>query len=182
MTAARTRARRGPVELNDVEQRLVSAVAEQVHGNVSADLTPADMERAVQALVAALPKNRHTSAEILGPFYDTAGLMSWLGISRQAVHQRVRDRKLIAVPTTDRPRRTLYPSWQFRHDGSVVPGVAHVLQALAPAGWSEITIAAWFMGPGEDLDGLSASQWLLTGRSVQDVVASAQRDVAAWLR
>lgn len=165
-----------------MEQRLLDAVAEHVHGRVSPDLSAGDLDRAVRALVAALPKGGHTSAEVLGPFYDTAGLMAWWAVSRQAVNQRVKDRKLIAVPTDDSPRRILYPAWQFQPSGSLVPGVAQVLQTLAPARWDPITTAGWFMGPGDDLDGLSASQWLLAGRPVDAVVASARRDVTTWLR
>jgi hypothetical protein len=31
----------------------------------------------------------HSSDEITGPFYDTSGLIRWLGITRQALHQQV---------------------------------------------------------------------------------------------
>lgn len=144
-------------------------------------LSHADLERAADALIAALPQIDPAAAAI-GPFYDTAGLTAWLGISRQALHARVARRRMLAVTTTDTPPRTLYPAWQFTGTGDTLAGVGEALDALAPAGWSDLTTALWFAGPTEELGGMSAAQWLQAGHPADVVVDAARRDISAWNR
>src|SRR5687767_13507488 len=43
-----------------------------------------DVEDLAERMMAALP-SVHPLDQPLGPFYDTSGLISWLGISRQAL-------------------------------------------------------------------------------------------------
>lgn len=77
----------------------------------------------------------------------------------------------------DTQRERTY-AWQAIEEGR--PGVAEVLSALPP--WSETTIAAWFLGPQPELDGMSAVAWLGEGRDAGRVVDAARRDAARWGR
>ena len=53
-------------------------------------------------MVAALP-SVHPWDTAIGPFYDTAGLMLWLGVTRQALADRERRGTLLACRTARRP-------------------------------------------------------------------------------
>ena len=81
-------------------------------------------------MVSALP-TQHPYDEPLGPFYDTTGLVSWLGVSRQAVADRVRRGTLLACRTQD--GHLVYPAWQFARDGAVRPGVVDAVGEFVAA-------------------------------------------------
>lgn len=95
-----------------------------------------------------------------GPFYDSEGARVALGgVSKQAVSQRVRERRLLGLrlaPDGSGRQRLVYPVWQFR------PGVLRHLPVMLAAagfdpdrpvtGWS---IAAWLTTPHEDCAGLT---------------------------
>lgn len=72
--------------------------------------------------------SRHVYDEISGPFYDTPGLMRWLGITRQALHHKAARHMVLACPFADGD--LVYPAWQFLPDGATIPGLAEVLTAL----------------------------------------------------
>ncbi|MEE6288516.1 hypothetical protein V2J52_12700 [Georgenia sp. MJ173] len=120
---------------------------------------------------SALPHESAT-AEAVGPVYETADLVSWLGISRQALHKRLQRSDMLAMKTAD--SHTIYPAWQFTSDGTVRPGVAEAVKALAPV-MDDWTRTLWFTGRSPDLDGKSASQWLAEGGDPAVVIASARR-------
>ncbi|MDV6305359.1 hypothetical protein R3P93_22575 [Rhodococcus cerastii] len=46
-----------------------------------------DVEAIATAMVAALPTS-HPYDRLVGPFYDTAGLTKWLGVSHQQEYRR----------------------------------------------------------------------------------------------
>jgi hypothetical protein len=111
----------------------------------------------------------------VGPFLDTDGVMALLdGVSKQAVSQRVRGRRLLALQTGS--GRLVYPLWQFDETGPL-PGLAEVLDAAGydpgrpPTGW---TVASWLATDDPDL-GASPRALLAAGR-LEPVLAAA-RDV-----
>lgn len=100
----------------------------------------------------------------VGPFLDTPGVMALLdGVSKQAVSQRVRGRRLLALETGS--GQLVYPLWQF-HDGRPLPGLAEVLAAAGydPArpvtGW---TVASWLATDDPEL-GAAPRRLLAAGR------------------
>ena len=118
-------------------------------------------------------------ADIVGPFYDTAGLVTWLGYTKQAIEKRRKAHKLLGCRTTD--GKWLYPVWQFQEDGEPLPGLPEALRLLSEGlddGW---TIALWFTGETpERLDGASPRDWLRQGGEPQAVLDIARIDSAAW--
>jgi hypothetical protein len=87
--------------------------------------------------------------DLIGPFYNTTGLRALLGISRQAIDQRVRRGTLLRVMTRD--REALYPVFQFDGDEMRQPvqQLLGQLTALDDDGWVRAT---WFATPAEVLD------------------------------
>ncbi len=114
----------------------------------------------------------------LGPFYDSDGVAVLLGgITKQAVSDRVRRHRLIALRTGS--GRLVYPAFQFQ-GRAVVPGVAATLTIVAPDDTEAWYVASWFVTPDANLAGRSPIEALRNGDT--DQVARAARDVAASLR
>jgi len=118
-------------------------------------------------------------SEHVGPFVDSEGVMTLLGgVSKQAVSQRVRAGRLLALRTES--GRLVYPLWQFL-DGEPVDGLAEVLDA---AGYDPLrktiawTLASWLCTEDPELGGSPRS--LLAGGQI-DKVLQAARDVRAEL-
>ena len=108
----------------------------------------------------------------LGPFLDTEGVSALLhGVSKHAVWQRVRGRRLLALKTGS--GRLVYPLSQFR-DGAPLPGLADVLTAAGydparPAtGWA---VASWLATHDPDLGGTPRA--LLAAGRLEPVLAAA---------
>ena len=113
----------------------------------------------------------------LGPFLDTDGVMTLLGgISKQAVHDRVRRHRLLALRTG--AGRLAYPTFQFQRH-AVVEGLGEVLSVVAPDDTEAWFVAAWLRTADPALDG-SPIEALREGRRAD--VVDAARDVAAALR
>lgn len=140
-----------------------------------------DLDELAARMVAALP-SVHPYDTSFGPFYDTAGLAQWLGVSRQALADRVRRGTLLACRTAE--GHLLYPLLQFGRGGEVRPGVVDAVGILARAGADGWTIASWLTTPTEVFDGQSAVDHLVLHRSrasaVQLVVAAAEADASRW--
>ena len=175
---------RDPVFERRLLDRVERLIAERgsvlaAQGRSLADL--GDVEEFAERMVAALP-TRHAYDETLGPFYDTGGLVSWLGISRQAVADRVRRGTLLACRTAD--GHLLYPSLQFGRDGQVRPGVFEVVGELTRRGVDGWTVALWLTTPSPAFEGHSAVDYLVLHRSsaaaVQRVVEVSTADAQSW--
>ena len=136
-----------------------------------------DAEQIADAMVAALPLG-HAFDEISGPFYDTFGLSRWLGISRQALHQRVARHAILACPLED--GGIVYPTWQFLESGATIPSLAEVLATLAEGTDDPWMIALWMRAPSENLDGNPPDEWLRKGHDPQRVVAMARQVATSW--
>jgi len=141
-----------------------------------------DVDDFAERMVAALP-TRHPYDEPLGPFYDTTGLVAWLGVSRQAVADRVRRGTLLACRSSD--GHLLYPSLQFARDGAVRPGVFEAVGEFTRSGADGWAIALWLTTPSEAFDGHSAVDYLVLHRSsaaaVERVVSVATADARSWV-
>jgi hypothetical protein len=140
-----------------------------------------DLDELAARMVSALP-TQHPYDEPLGPFYDTTGLVSWLGISRQAVADRVRRGTLLACRTQD--GHLVYPAWQFARDGAVRPGVVEAVGEFARRGADGWSTALWLTTPSDVFGGQSAVDYLVVHRAsraaVQLVASTAALDARTW--
>jgi hypothetical protein len=134
--------------------------------------SPGDLAK---RMLAAVPATQPWDEQI-GPFYDTAELTAWLGISKQALNDRVRRSRMLAVTTAD--GRVVYPARQF--DGrQIVAGLADALAKFRGTpvdGWA---IAAWLTTPAAALRGKTPLDWLHHGNDAQRVAGLAE-ETARW--
>ena len=134
-------------------------------------------------MVAALP-SVHPWDTAIGPFYDTAGLMLWLGVTRQALADRERRGTLLACRTAD--GHLLYPVLQFGRNGQVRPGVVDAVGILKRAGADGWAIGTWLTTPTTAFDADSAVDYLVVHRSSKEAVdrvrAVATADASGWSR
>ncbi|MGI8868222.1 MAG: hypothetical protein ACR2F6_05060 [Mycobacteriales bacterium] len=144
---------------------------------------PEDMgdPRVIARLMVQTLPQPHPLAERTGPFYDTPGLVRWLGITRQALDARVRNRTLLGLPTAGGGPR-VYPVWQFSSgDKAVIPHLQQVLRILASGSSDPWTWALWLSSRNDETyDGLSAAAWLDGGRGPEPILAEARADAARW--
>ena len=145
------------------------------------ELELGDLDDLAERMMAALP-SVHPLDQPLGPFYDTSGLITWLGISRQALFDRVRRGTVLACRTAD--GHLVYPSLQFGRNGAVRPGVIDAVGAFARRGVDGWAIGAWLTTPSPLFEGHSAVDFLVVHRSsaaaVERVAQAAAADAAAW--
>lgn len=171
-----------------IEQAILDRVAKGIHerlGVIDRDAVGRlDPEWIAAAMLSAIPAE-HPFDE-LGPFYDTGGLVRWLGVSRQALHHKVKAHHLLA-PTTSNGQR-VYPAWQFAPDGKLLPGLPAVLRVLLAAtdAW---TAAIWLTTPSARLGEKSAIDLLSETRALSEhaeplslVLDAARADAAQWAR
>ncbi|MDV2981619.1 UNVERIFIED_CONTAM: hypothetical protein Q9R71_31040 [Actinomycetes bacterium ARC8] len=158
---------------------MTATLAAELRRSPDVDLSRVDVSRLVQSMLRVVPRNVESNelANRVGPFYDTAGLTSWLVVTRQALEKRIAAGKLLACVTSDRVR--LYPVWQFTDSGKLLPGLAEVLAALRQGTVDGWTIAAWLTTPVEELDG-AAMEWLKDRRDPAPVIELARHDAEAW--
>ncbi len=168
----------------DLVTRVSALVAERAQllaaqGRDLGDL--GDLDELAARMVSALP-TQHPYDEPLGPFYDTTGLVSWLGVSRQAVADRVRRGTLLACRTQD--GHLVYPAWQFARDGAVRPGVVEAVGEFVRRGADGWSTALWLTTPSDVFGGQSAVDYLVVHRasraSVQLVASTAALDARTW--
>ena len=171
------------MELTKAEQALLDTLAEGIRerlGRVPVDEAENfDVDQVAAAMLSAMPVEH--PFEDLGPFYDTGGLVTWLDITRQALHQKVKSRQLLRLSTGD--GQNVYPAWQFTPTGRTVPGLGPVLKILLPA-TDEWTAAIWLTTPSERLGGRPAVELLSTGRPdlLEAVTAAASTDASRWVQ
>ncbi len=144
---------------------------------VDPGLVEEDPAAVAELMVGGLPV-RHALDDIVGPFYDTAGLTKWLGVTRQALDARVTRGSLLMCPLADGSRA--YPAWQFRRDGTTVPHLPEVIPVLRAGAQSPWTVGIWLRTPLPEFGGEDAVSWLDTGRDAGLVMAAAREDAARW--
>lgn len=136
-----------------------------------------DPAQVAEKMAASLPTG-HSYNDIAGPFYNTSGLMRWLGISRQALHQRAAKHALLACPTAD--GAVVYPAWQFLPGGTTIPALADVLGILAEGTDDTWMVALWLQAPSDRLDGNRPSDWLRDGGDPRRILTMAREVAARW--
>jgi hypothetical protein len=169
-----------------LEDRIVDALRIRIHKQLGA-IAAADIdlsslgapEDLADSMAAVLPAS-HPFDELIGPFYDTPSLRKWLGLSRQRLNQRVKSHQLLACPLED--GGNVYPTWQFRSNGTVVTGLQDVLSILSEGTNDNWQIALWFSAPSEKLGNVSPKDSLLKGRRVGSVIELARETAARWGR
>ena len=142
-----------------LEDRIVEALRIRIHKQLGA-IAAADIdlsslgapEDLADSMAAVLPAS-HPFDELIGPFYNTPSLGKWLGVSRQRLNQRVKGHQLLACPLED--GGNVYPTWQFRSNGTVVAGLQDVLSTLSEGTNDSWQIALWFSAPSEKLGNVS---------------------------
>lgn len=168
--------------LNRVEQQLQGRADELAQQGRSLR-SLGDLDDLAGRMVAALP-SVHPWDTAIGPFYDTAGLMQWLGVSRQALADRDRRGTLLACRTSD--GHLVYPVLQFGRNGQVRPGVVDAVGILKRAGADGWAIGTWLTTPSAAFDNESAVDYLVVHRSSKEAVdrvrAVATADASAWTR
>jgi hypothetical protein len=161
--------------LREVGEGLTSWLAE-AHGTGRGAGERLSARDVAARMLAAVPR-LHVWDEQIGPFYDTAGLRALLGVTKQALHDRVQRGTLLAV--TSRDGKIGYPAFQFA-GLEVLPGVREALAAFRGApvdGWA---IAAWFTTPAGSLDGQTPAGWLVERGDVGPVVELARDTALRW--
>jgi hypothetical protein len=115
----------------------------------------------------------------LGEVWDTARVTELLGVSRQAVAQRVRAGTLLGLPGRG---TTLFPAWQFDVARRAVrPIVAALLAEFRnEAGIESWTIASWARTPQTELRGNIPAELLAKDEPEfeYDVLAAARHSAA----
>lgn len=159
-------------------QQILDAVAaglsDRVGGHAAASWGPA--EQVAARMLATIPTTHPWDAQI-GPFYDTSAVVRLLGVSKQAVADRVQRRTLLAAHTAQ--GRIVYPTWQFAGQ-RVIPAVSRILARFRTSpvdGWA---IAAWFTTPAVMLDHTSPIDWLTGGGDGTPVQVLADDMAARW--
>lgn len=116
-----------------------------------------------------------------GDVLETSAVRELLGVSRQALADRVDRGTLLGLPAE---RTTLYPTWQF--DGTavrdVVPDVVGAFRARLGESWDPLMVASWARTPQRELEDETPADWLIQGRDEQRVLLAAKRAAEALSR
>ena len=139
-------------------------------GNEVAD--PAALGRRAALLAAGeVVWQRH-----LGPLYSTKQVRELMGIgSRQAISERVKRRRLLAVPGSE--GRPQFPAFQFTPAGRPLPGLHPILELFEAVVETPYMTASWFVTPEPLLDGKTSADWLRQGGSPDLALKAASRYV-----
>ena len=169
--------------LVEQERKLLDLVTRRVHATfadaraagVPAEIF-ADVE-SIAALMAACLPTTHVYDQLVGPFYDTAGLTQWRGMSRQAIHKAAAANNLIACQLEG--GQWVYPTWQFTDTGSVRPDLITLWKTLRAAAdpW---TCAIWLRSPQPELDDRTAADWIIDGHPLGTALELARADAQRW--
>ncbi len=169
--------------IHEFEQTVTDKVVSGLHrrfatyaraGIAAADL--GDPDQFASRVLAAVPTPHPWDAQF-GPFYDTAGVVKLLGITRQAVADRVRRRTLIGASTTS--GRMVYPVFQF--DGNRVDrrisAISTLFRDTPVTGWA---VAAWLSTASPDLGMLSPVDWVRAGKDRDRITELATVTARQW--
>lgn len=181
--------RRGKVRVTKLDrfedsivEELRPRIRKQLGALAAADIDPSSLgapEDLAESMAAVLPAS-HPFDDIVGPFYDTAGLRKWLGLTRQGINHRAKSHQLLACSLED--GTFVYPTWQFDKNGAVIPGVHEALSMLSTGTDDNWQKALWFNTPSAQLGNRSPKDWLLKGRPLSPVIELAARTAARWGR
>jgi len=127
--------------------QLLTALQLKIYAIPEEDLRLTDDESPEEAAArfVASRRTRNEWDHAVGPFLDTAGLVSWLDYgSRQNVSNAVDRGDILAVPVG---RRVLYPQFQFSDSGQLLPYLRELLPLLREQMVSPWTQALWLNTP-----------------------------------
>jgi hypothetical protein len=129
--------------------------------------------RAAEAALAPL-----IWGEAVGERWDTTETAEFLGVSRQALHERVRRGTLLGVPGRG---VTWFPTWQFdlarRQVRPVVATVLGVFRDLDHP-LQAVEVASWARKSRPELEELAPADWIAAGRPDEAVLAAARHSAA----
>ncbi len=128
-----------------------------------------DAEETRAAGVANAVRLARDRARVAAGALSRGDVAELLGISPQAVSNRIRQARLVAVRAG---RRWLLPAWQFDPEATdpVLPGIADLL-GVWPG--SPVALSRWATTPSRDLDDRAPAA-ALHGRQIRQVVAAAR--------
>lgn len=165
----------GNFDINAARTTLLETLAESIDsGEYDAALETTktwQLDELAKRMLSALP-TRHPLDSQVGPFYDTAGITQWLGVTRQAIHKQIKSRRILGLKTTDDV--ILYPTFQFDNIGNALPGLREVLDLIDPHDTDEWSSALWLNTTARALGGDSPATRMQTG-DLGSVLAIAQR-------
>jgi Antitoxin Xre/MbcA/ParS C-terminal toxin-binding domain len=156
---------RGP--LLEIERRY------RAQGRSVAD---AGLDEIASRMTAMVPATSPVNAQF-GPFYRTDQVARLLGITRQAVADRIRKRSLLGMRTKE--GTWVYPTFQFV-DRGILSGLSDALRCFdftVADGWA---VAAWLTSPSAVLGGRRPLDRLRAGDGVADVLAVARDAMRRW--
>ncbi len=123
----------------------------------------------LQVFTNPTPPTDPTTLELLnlgGPALDTGELMRAWGISREAISQKRKEKKLLGVMHGN---TTLHPRWQFDAHLDLRPWVAQVLQAM-PADVSPRFALRFFVYAHPALNGRRPAEVIDSPKGLQRVI------------
>jgi len=137
--------------------------------------TPAEV---AARLLATVPEPSAWNA--LGPFFSTRGVCRLLGgVSRQAIEDRRRRHRIIALQTSE--GSWVYPAFQFDDANRPVRAVIDAHRRLTSGSIGPWSAASAMLGPQPELAGRSIAEHLRTGgpaAEVDDLIDRTLADVA----
>jgi hypothetical protein len=150
-------------------QRAAQAFAKTLKelGVKASEATPAFGRRAALDAVAGRIWDDH-----LGPMLESREVQELLGVTRQAVSDFRKRRRMLGLPRGD--GRIRFPAFQF-HRGKIRPEIAAVLIAFKDAKIGDYTQASWFRSPQSLLGNKTPAEWLERGGDRELLLEAARR-------
>lgn len=165
----------------DVVDRLLERVRpslvaiEEAYRRQGRSVVDLGLDDLADRMAALVPAPSPVNA-LFGPFYRTDQVATLLGVTRQAVADRVRQRSLLGMRTTE--GTWVYPTLQFdgRH---LLAGLSAVLRTFdrGDDGWA---IAAWLTSPHAALDGERPIDRVRTARDLDRIARLAGDASRRW--
>ncbi|WP_448812138.1 antitoxin Xre/MbcA/ParS toxin-binding domain-containing protein [Agromyces bauzanensis] len=156
--------------------QVIAAVERQLEAMPEEELRLTDDEspEEVASRFVASRRARNEWDRAVGPFLDTAGVVTWLSYgNRQNVSNAVERGDLLAVMVG---RRMLYPRFQFSDSGQLLPRLREVLPILREQMESPWTQALWLNTPVPAFGERTPAELLQRGDG-ERVLQLAQADV-----
>jgi hypothetical protein len=133
---------------------------------VGAPVASAAPRSALQARYDALAQKgaqrREQWLQARGGSLTSQEVAARLGLTRQAIHERARNNRLLSVKVG---RDLRYPAWQFQEGGELVPGLEEVLECLKEH--APLTQIQFLLAPHPELSGRAPLDALGEGRGAE---------------
>ena len=141
-------------------------------------VTELGIEELADRMTAVVPLPSPVNEKI-GPFYRSEQVARILGVSRQAVNERVRKHAILALRTTD--ETLVYPTFQF--DGrQLLPGLKSVLAEFRHKDIDRWAVAGWLVSPTAALADASPLDVVQTGADLEGVRQLARDTLGRWIQ